>query len=368
MKTSQLPEKHEPFTDKYFLRSKEILQKDNINPIVRYRVFARKAGNFDRDESIEIIEKYSGLSNKQGHVYALPNGRNKPLDTLMLIEGRVQDLIELETMYLGVISAELTNKEIDMKKVKKNAERIVEEANVPVIYFGARHFHYSLDPEISRICLEDGMKDSSTDIGAANIGKKGAGTIPHALVLTYGSTVKAAKAFDKYIPKEIPRVVLIDTYNKEIDDSVATAKALGNLAAVRVDTCGENYSQDYDSVDLTELKGLEKYVDGKGVTIKGVWALRRALDKYPDVGIFVSSGFNAEKTKAFTEASKIYEQKYGKKLFTGIGTGSVEDVVMATSDIVARFDEKKQLWVPCSKVGREYNTYKKDTRNLEKVF
>lgn len=367
MKTFNLPKNHELYTDKYFLRSKEILQKDNLNPIVRYRVFARKSGNFNRDEAIEIIEKYSNLSNKGGHIYALPNRRNKPNETLMLIEGKIQDIIDLETMYLGSNSRTLTGRDPDMKKVKENAEKIVNFADVPVIYFGARHFHYSLGEEISRICFEAGMVDSSTDIGAKIAGKKGVGTIPHALILIYGNTVKVAQAFDKHMPKEIPRVVLIDTYNKEIDDSIETAKSLDNLAAVRIDTCGENYAQGINDISLDELAGLDKYVDGKGVKIRGVWALRRALDKeYPNVEIFVSSGFNPKKTRAFTEANKLYEQNYGKKLFTGIGTGSIEDVIMATSDIVARYDEDKELWLPCSKVGREYN--QEDMKNLEMVF
>ena len=31
----------EQYTDKYFLRAKQILEQENINPIVRMQVFAR---------------------------------------------------------------------------------------------------------------------------------------------------------------------------------------------------------------------------------------------------------------------------------------------------------------------------------------
>ena len=114
MKTSQLPEKHEPFTDKYFLRSKEILQKDNINPIVRYRVFARKAGNFDRDESIEIIENLRSIS-------AEPP-----------IKGTVR-----ESIGIGVIEAPrgtlYYKLEIDAKGVVKRGEIVVPTGQNQVI-------------------------------------------------------------------------------------------------------------------------------------------------------------------------------------------------------------------------------------------
>jgi len=123
---------------------------------------------------------------------------------------------------------------------------------------------------------------------------------------------------------------------------------------VRIDTCGENYSQESKYIPLPSLNVDSKYLRGKGVTIAGVWALRRSLDEN-DLGkleITVSSGFNESKTRAFIEADKAYQKIYGKPLFDSIGTGSLAKPIMTTSDIVAYFSEKHKKWKSLSKIGR----------------
>ncbi len=356
------------YTDKYFLRSKTILESDGINPIVRYQVFARKPGTVQGvDEAVDFIREAAGEKVKR---YALKNGQSyQACEPLMKLEGRVQDLIDLETVYLGIISGGLTG-EIDMQDVRENARQIVQSAKgKPVIYFGARHFHPSLDADIAKICFEEGFQGTSTDIGAKAWNAKGQGTIPHALILTYAAymqeqgirgnpTVEAAKAFDKHMLKEIPRIVLIDTFNNEVIDSIETAKQLKNLSAVRIDTCGENYSQGSQEIILTDsLKKQvpQKYLQGKGVTIASVWALKEALiaNGFPNIGVVVSSGFNAEKINAFMQAEKAFQDFYGLPLFDSIGTGSIANPVMATSDIVAYYSEKKGEWQALSKAGRK---------------
>jgi nicotinate phosphoribosyltransferase len=63
------------------------------------------------------------------------------------------------------------------------------------------------------------------------------GTMPHALVLILGDTVKAAKAFDATIDPRVKRVVLIDTLGDEKFEALRVAEALGErLFAVRLDT------------------------------------------------------------------------------------------------------------------------------------
>jgi nicotinate phosphoribosyltransferase len=281
-------------------------------------------------------------------------------ETIMIIEGRIQELIEIETLYLGVISA-ASSKPLDFKEIKKNAENIVKAAEgIPVTYFGARHFHYSEDAMISKICKEAGMVAASTDIGGAAWGADGVGTIPHALVLAYGDTLTAVARFEKYMPPSAARIALIDTYNREIDDSLAVCEALGeNLTAVRMDTPGETTSQGSETVSDKELEGLdEKYKHGTGVRIAGAWALRRALDKagFKRVGLFLSSGFSAEKTRAFVEADKRYRELYGNPLLTAIGTGSISPASrFATSDIVSIYDETQRKWIDCGKVGRVHS-------------
>ncbi len=376
IKQPRLAGKYRPYTDKYFLRSKQILETERINPIVRYQVFARKDIPKLKgiDEAADFVREIAG---DKVRIYTLRDGQeytaNKPI---MKIEGRAQDLVDLETVYLSILSGRLTGN-IDLNEVRKKARAVVNAANnKPLYYFGARHFAPELDEGIARICQEEGFAGCSTDIGAKAWNSKGIGTIPHSLILTYAaymqeqglegnSTVEAAKAFDRNIDKKVPRIILIDTFNREIDDTIATAKAVPNFTGARIDTCGENYSQGAGNIYLPNLDVNPKYLYGKGVTIAGNWALRRALDKngLGNLEITVSSGFNEEKTAAFAEADRAYQELYGKPLFDSIGTGSLAKPVMATSDIVAYYNERQDRWLPLSKKGRDETP----TKRLEEV-
>ncbi len=342
-----LPERYEPYTDKYFLRSREILEKDGLNPWVKMQVFIRKGPGKVKglEEAISILEEYSELKENGGKIYALKEGSDyAPGETLMIIEGYLQDFIELETMYLGVLTAAMTPGDIDLKQVEENAKRVVEAAEGrPVMYFGARHWHYSMDAEITKAAHQGGCVAASTDVGAGTFGEKGVGTMPHALILAYGDTVKAAEAFDRYIDKKVNRIVLVDTFNREITDTLATARSLGKrLYGVRLDTCKENIGE-----GGTPENGIP-YETGHGVTVELAKNVRTALDEngFENVKIVLSSGFgNVGKIKAFTDA----EKRFGMRLFDALGVGGLFKANYATADIVEVNGK------PFSKKGRKLN-------------
>ncbi len=368
MPNQELVKNYRAYTDKYFLRSKQILKVENINPTIRYQIFARKDMDYleGLSETVGFVKSVVGDKVK---IYSLKDGQNyQGGEPLMKLEGRVQDLVDLETVYLGIMSGRFTG-EIDMQTVREKARAVVKAAkDKPVYYFGARHFLPELDKQIGKICYEEGFDGASTDIGAKAWSTEGIGTIPHALIIANAAyryenglkgniTVETAKIFDKHIDEKVPRILLIDTFNREIYDSVEAAKNVPNLKGVRIDTCGENYSQGSRKIELPELLKREideKYLTGSGVKINSVWALRRALDDegFGNLEITVSSGFNEKKTEAFLRADGVYQKIYGKTLFDSIGTGSLANPVMATSDIVAYYSEKKKKWIPLSKNGR----------------
>jgi nicotinate phosphoribosyltransferase len=69
------------------------------------------------------------------------------------------------------------------------------------------------------------------------IGQPAVGTIPHALILILGDTVRAISAFDERIDRAIPRIALIDTFGDEKFEAIRVAEALGDsLYAIRLDT------------------------------------------------------------------------------------------------------------------------------------
>jgi nicotinate phosphoribosyltransferase len=339
MENFNLPQDHRPFIDKYFLRAKEILEKENLNPTVKAQVFIRN-GNCSVcgiNEAIAIITKY-GRVNK---LWTLDEGELfEGGECLMLIEAPIQGIIDLETMYLGVLSTETTLKnggeDIDLEKIKNNMSEIVKlVGNRPVSYFGARHWRFNRDYEISKACFEAGAKSCSTDVGASSVNQKGIGTIPHALEAIYhwkygleDAVYMASKAFDYLIDENVSRIALIDYANREIADSL---RCIDMVSGIRVDTCGENLMEGVMPIDPI-VPGL-KYWFGNGVTISGVYALRKILNNkgFYDKKIMLSSGFgNPEKVKEFIKA----EHLLSIKLFDALGVGGVFESRMATMDII----------------------------------
>ena len=381
-----LPERFEPFSDKYFLRTHEVLQKEGINPFVRAQVFIRKGPGevAGIEESIAMLEKFTELKEHGGKVYALPErAQYRPKETLMVIEGPIQDIIALETLYLGALSAATTRLNdhvslVDTKAAEENMRKVVDlAAGRPVSYFGARHWSYLEDPAIAYAAYKGGATSCSTDAGAATFGQVGQGTIPHALENIYAwkhgkenAVVEATLAFDRVIDPAVPRIALIDYNNRELDDSVAVADALREkLYAVRVDTCGENVAQGAlissrcEEADAWRAQGIAlpaenapeaRFWYGTGVTVTGVYALRRALDQFghKDVKIILTSGFgDPTKVQAFVDA----EKTLGVKLFDALGVGGIyKPCRMATMDVVA-VGETEETMTPISKVGRPYN-------------
>jgi nicotinate phosphoribosyltransferase len=307
---------HISHTDKYFLRSKLILEKEDINPLVRYQVFVRKDIDYLKgvNQAVKFIKEHAPTAN----VRALKDGQYcASCEPIMKIEGRVQDLIDLETVYLGFISGGLTG-EIKGSTIHHNAYGIMRAAkespslqskdgnccqqscqHKPVFYFGARHFNPYSDEMITGICHDNGFAGCSTDIGAKHWDSEGMGTVPHALVLAVDAhlketndetnpTAKTAQLFDKHMSRTVPRTVLIDTYNREIDDTLASIK-IANVDGVRIDTCGENISQSANT--LFDGVPDSKYRWCNGVSVSAVWALKKLLVErgFPEIKITVSS-------------------------------------------------------------------------------
>src|SRR5205085_12171990 len=129
-----------------------------------------------------------------------------------------------------------------------------------------------------------GCAGCATPLGARLSGLAGpSGTMPHAMALIFGDTVRAALAFDRHMPDDVLRVVLVDTFKDEAEESLRVAAALGpRLRGVRLDTPWER---------------------GR-VTAELVKEVRARLDQagHPNVGIFVSGGMDAGRIRQFVEA------------------------------------------------------------------
>lgn len=317
------------YSDKYFVRTKKILEKDKNRTRALMQVFCRKdAVVCGLDEAIAVLRLCADRPKKL-EIRALYDGDEvKAGETVMTIEGDYSTFAHLETVYLGVI-ARPTAVATAVKKVVKVA------GDKKVLFFPARFDHYRVQTTDGYAAFISGALGVSTDAQGLWWGEKGLGTVPHGLIAAYnGDTVKAAVAFDKYMPKAIQRIVLVDFDNDCIGASLKVADALGNrLWGVRFDT-----AEDVRDKSVTG-RGKESY----GVCSELVFKAREALDKkgFDYVKIIISSGFNEEKIRKFIELDVPFDA-------VGVGSSLFREKVDFTADVV-KINGKS-----CVKVGRGY--------------
>jgi nicotinate phosphoribosyltransferase len=319
------------YSDKYFVRAREILLADSYRPRVTMQVFG-KAHAFlgGVDEAIAIL-KLCAIEWPELEVHALSDGDEvEPWETVLLIEGPYDAFAHLETLYLGVLSRRT--------RVGTNTRRVVEAAAPKeVMFFPARHDHWLVQTGDGYAAHVAGAIGVSTDAQASWWGSQGLGTVPHALIAAYGGdTVLATRKFAERIGPDVRLISLVDFENDCVRTSLEVARALGRrLYGVRLDT-----SEMLVDRSLLEQMGTFKPT---GVNPQLVRNVRGALDQagFSAVKIFVSGGFTVEKIRDFErEGTPVDGYGVGSSLFQG-RFDFTADVVLV--------DGKT-----CAKVGREY--------------
>src|SRR5438876_8743079 len=226
-------------SDVYFERTKEILEKEGLSDI---HVTAEiTTGSLPKNWEWRIVagieEASHLLEGLNIRVRSLPEGTLfRPVDSLgvrepvLVIEGRYLDFCLYETPLLGLLC--------QASGIATMASRVRKAAGAKTIFsFGISRALPSLAPMIDRACFIAGFDAVSSMIGAKLLGKSPTGTMPHSLIIAIGDQVRAWKSFDKYMPKEIPRIALVDTYCDEKAEAIMAAEALGKaLYGVRLDT------------------------------------------------------------------------------------------------------------------------------------
>ena len=328
------------YSDKYFVRAREILLAESHRPRVTMQVFGKaRAFLGGVDEAIAIL-KLCAIEWPELEVHALFDGDEvEAWETVLLIEGPYDAFAHLETLYLGVLARRT--------RVGTNTRRVVEAAAPKeVMFFPARHDHWLVQPGDGYAAHVAGAIGVSTDAQASWWAGQGLGTVPHALIAAYGGdTVLATRKFAERIGPEVRLISLVDFENDCVRTSVEVARALGDrLYGVRLDT-----SEMLVDRSLWEQMGAFKPT---GVNPQLVWNVRRALDQagFPQVRIMVSGGFTVEKIQEF-EAQGAPVDGYG------VGSSLLHGRFDFTADVV--FVDGH----PCAKVGREY----RPNPRLEKV-
>ena len=226
--------------DVYFERARRILAAEGMDPVVTMEIFAREEAILcGAEEALAYLRAILGGNGRPAGepapvVESLHDGDLiAPKEVVMRIMARYSSFGLYETAILGILS--------QSTGWATAARQVVEAAApIPVIGFGARHVHPSVADQMDYASVVGGCVGASTPAGARLAGLAPTGTMPHALIIIFGDTVRAAEAFDRHIDPDVPRIVLVDTFKDEAEESLRVADALGDrLWGVRLDTPSE---------------------------------------------------------------------------------------------------------------------------------
>ena len=333
------------YTDAYFNHTRAVLLENGRHPHVVVQVFQKKeAWLGGMDEAIAILELCS-LERDGLEIRALYDGdRIEPWETVLTIEGDYTAFAHLETVYLGTLARRTL--------ITTNVVRVLEAANgKPLIFMPARHDHHRVQAGDGYAAFVAGQVIGAeigvtSDEQASWWGGRGIGTVPHALIASYGGdTVLAAQKFAAWAPPDMAVTVIVDFENDSVRTALEVAEALGDrLWGVRLDT-----SEMLVDRSLWHEMGHFKPT---GVNEQLVRKVRGALDAagFEGVRIVVSGGFTVEKIRDF-EARGVPVDAYG------IGSSLIRGSNDFTADVVMT-DGK-----PSGKFGRRL----RDNPRLEPV-
>jgi len=261
-------------TDIYFIRARELLCHAGLEGIsASAEIFCSREGVFaGAEEAASLLRGKEGVS-----LWSLNEGdKMERKEVVMRISGPYYSYGFYETVILGMLAS---------ASGWATAARLCLEAAAgkQVYCFGARHLHPAVASVMERSAIIGGASSCSCVLGAKLLGREPAGTMPHAAVLLIGDTVETALLYDQVEPAGSPRVILVDTFKDEAEESLRVAAVLKDrLSGVRLDTPRER----------------------GGVTPDLVREVRARLNQagYAHVSIVVSGGITAEKMPALAEA------------------------------------------------------------------
>jgi len=262
--------------DIYFARTIEILRQEKLNPVATIEFFAGRAGVFCGIEEVKaLLAKV--LPKDNCGVWALGEGEAMDQKEVALrITAPYQSYGLYETAIDGILAH-------CSGWATAARECVAAAKGIPIISFGARHVHPSVAGVMEYASIVGGCMSCSSVIGAKLAGVEPRGTMPHALIIIMGDTVTATLAFDKYMPPEVPRISLVDTFRDEAEESLRVAQALGEkLNSVRLDTPGER-----GRVTADLVKEVRARLDLAG---------------FNQVRIFVSGGIDPQRISYFIES------------------------------------------------------------------
>lgn len=298
-------------TDVYFVRTRELLEHlGEVDKIVTAEIFASREGMMaGTEEALGLLRDKEDIevwSLKEGEFFG-------EKEIVMRLRGPYSQMGIFETPLLGILASS-SGFATAANKCREAAGR-----DATLICFGARHIHPSSAPVMERSALVGGFDGCSCILGAKLKNIQPTGTVPHAVFLMIGDTVEVARAYHKIMPGNENRVILVDTFKDEIEESLRVAKELQkDLFAVRLDTPSER----------------------GGVTPGLVKEARAKLDQegFNHVRILASGGMDPDKIMELKKA--------------GVSTFGVGSYIAGAKPIDMTMDIKEVEGEPVAKRGR----------------
>ena len=261
--------------DVYYQRTLTILRNEGVNPVVFIEFSSSRAGILCGLGEVKTLLARI-LPEVGSEVWALEEGEEIEAGEVVLrVKAPYGSVGLYETAMTGMLASS-TGWATAAAECTKTAQ------SIPVFATAARNVHPNVAAEIDYASLVGGCASCSTIQGARLAGVTPAGNMPHTLPLLLGDTLKAAQGFDRHLPHEVPRIVLVDTFRDEAEESLHIARALRErLRGVRLDTPRER----------------------GGVTPELVKEVRSRLDhaSFRHVEIMVSGGITPARITEFIE-------------------------------------------------------------------
>ncbi|MGD6774124.1 MULTISPECIES: nicotinate phosphoribosyltransferase [Bacillaceae] len=330
------------FSAVYFLKTREIVRAFKPDNIVTMQFFQKEhAVLCGTDEVIALIKTFAD-DPESLEIYSLKDGdKIAPFETVLTITGPYQNFGFLEGVIDGILARRTS--------VSTNVYNVVKAAGQkPVIFMGDRDDHYTQQAGDGYAAHIGGSTAQATHAMNEWWGKKGMGTMPHALIQLFnGDVVEASKAYHAKFPED-DLLVLVDYNNDVITDALKVAREFGDkLKGVRVDTSRTMIDQHF--IRHQDVLGT---FDPRGVNAPLVFALREALDNegFHHVKIVVSGGFSEQRIREF-------EEQHVPVDIYGVGGSLLKIHIGFTGDNVVLNGE------PQAKAGRKYRF----NERLEKV-
>jgi nicotinate phosphoribosyltransferase len=300
--------------DVYFHRTMEVLRARGLEDTPVHVEVAYKTSDEDKWFVVAGLDEVAALLKGTGtDARAVPEGTIcRPNEPVLTLSGPYGAFAEHETAILGFLC--------QASGVATAAARCKLAAGKrTLISFGARRMHPAVTPMIERAAYLGGCDGVAVELAAKRLGIAATGTIPHALVLILGSTAEAARAFNEVMPENVPRTVLIDTFDDEKFGALIAARAIPDeIYAVRFDTPGNRRGDFRDLIrecrwelDRNGFEHVRIFASG-GIDVEYILYLNPVVDAY-GVGGEIASAPMIDYSLDIVEVNGEDRSKRGKR-------------------------------------------------------